>query len=401
VDAGDVKRRLGVEPGTDKRGSKDMFELFPGNYSLSQAVNMGIRAGLQVGEVVRAVGPLAQQDRVGMDELYFAWSRFAEQQVDLASEERDKGFLISAGERLMRAGTAQYVAQVRIQTPELKLQALKAHWANFSEGVRLSGIGYERVEFDSDDGLTAAWWMPGSLTGSAPAVIFYPGFDLDKDMLVPTVANSFQRRGIGVLIVDGPGIGEALWLHDVPSRPDYEVPARDALNYLRTRSDVVGDKVGVVGISLGGYYAARAAAFEPELACCVAWGAVKDFGANQRRRWLATGEEPPGAANSQIVRVMGTPDYASAMERVKEWNLVGKLGGLTQPFLLVHGELDRATSMADAKYVFREVPAKQKELRVFTAGEGGAEHCQIDEPLAARDYIADWVGSVLGPDSSK
>lgn len=372
-----------------------MFEMFPGNYSLSQAVNMGLRSGLQVGEALRAVGGLAAQSRFSMDELYYAWLRFADQQVDLAADERRDGFVMAAGERLLRASTAQYVAQVRMSNRALRREALEAHWATFREGAELAQIGYTRVEYDSPDGQLSAWWMPGSTAGPSPAVIFFPGFDLDKEMLVCTVGNAFQRRGVGVLIVDGPGIGEALWLHDIPSRPDYEVPARATLEYLRSRADVVADRVGVVGISLGGYYATRAAAFEPELACCVAWGAVKDFGRSMRRRWLAD-PTPTGAPNeAQLVAVMGTPDLASAMERVLQWDLTGKLDGLHQPFFLLHGELDRAATLADAKYVFREVPAKQKLLRVFTAGEGGAEHCQIDEPLVAREVIADWCGMIL------
>lgn len=373
-----------------------MFEMFSGNYSLSQAVNMGLRSGLQIGEVVRAVGGLAGQDRFTMDDLYYAWLRFADQQRDLAADERRDGYLIASGERLLRASTAQYVAQVRMSNRKLRREALEAHWATFREGAERAQIGYTRVEFASPDGLLSAWWMPGSLTEPAPAVMFFPGFDLDKEMLVCTVGNAFQRRGVGVLIVDGPGIGEALWLHDIPSRPDYEVPARATLEYLRSRPDVVAERIGVVGISLGGYYATRAAAFEPELACCVAWGAVKDFGASMRRRWLAD-PKPAGTPNeAQLVAVMGTADLDSAMERVQEWSLKGKLGGLHQPFFLLHGELDRQATLADAKDVFREVPARQKEFRVFTAGEGGAEHCQIDEPLVARELIADWCGAVLG-----
>lgn len=373
-----------------------MFEMFPGNYSLSQAVNMGLRAGLQIGEVVRAVGGLAAQDRFTMDDLYYAWLRFADQQLDLAADERRDGYLIAAGERLLRASTAQYVAQVRMGNRKLRREALEAHWATFRQGAELAGIGYERIELDSPDGTLVGWWMPGSRSEPGPAVMFFPGFDLDKEMLVCTVSNAFQRRGVGVLIVDGPGIGEALWLHDIPSRPDYEVPARAVLEYLRSRDDVISDRIGVVGISLGGYYATRAAAFEPDLACCVAWGAVKDFGASMRRRWLAN-PAPTGTPNeAQLIAVMGTDDLESAMERVKQWDLTGKLGGLRQPFFLLHGELDRAATLADAKYVYREVPAKEKEFRVFTAGEGGAEHCQIDEPLVARELIADWCGTILG-----
>ena len=45
------------------------------------------------------------------------------------------------------------------------------------------------------------------------------------------------------------------------------------MDWLELRRDIDATRVGVIAMSLGGYYAPRAAAFEPRLACCVAWGA--------------------------------------------------------------------------------------------------------------------------------
>jgi len=372
-----------------------VFELFPGDYSRSQAVNMGLRSGLQIGEAMRAASDLAKDGSSAWD-WYASWRRFAEQQVDQAEDEFAEGFVIASGERMLRASVGLYVAQARIPDRRHRLDALREHWRVFDLGIERSRLGYERVSFDSPDGELPAWWIPGSTDGSpTPALVYYPGFDLDKEMIVLTLRDSYQRRGIGVLIVDGPGIGETLWLQQMPSRYDYEVPSRAARDYLKTRSDVVADNIGVAGISLGGYYATRSAAFEPSFVCCSAWAGTRNFGGNMRRRWDPQSQTSP-EVNHQLMAVMGKDNMRDALERVIDWNLTGQVGGLHMPYLMVHGELDRQSTLAEAKAIFREIPAEDKTLRVFTAGEGGAEHCQIDEPIASREYISDWTALRMG-----
>jgi cephalosporin-C deacetylase-like acetyl esterase len=53
-------------------------------------------------------------------------------------------------------------------------------------------------------------------------------------------------------------------------RHDYEVPVRYAIDYLEGRADVDAHRVGLMGVSMGGYYAPRAAAFEPRVKAVIA-----------------------------------------------------------------------------------------------------------------------------------
>src|SRR5262249_43676606 len=48
------------------------------------------------------------------------------------------------------------------------------------------------------------------------------------------------------------------------------------IDYLLAQGTVDPRRIAVVGASMGGFYAARAAAFEPRLAACVAWGGAYD-----------------------------------------------------------------------------------------------------------------------------
>src|SRR4029079_1767953 len=79
-------------------------------------------------------------------------------------------------------------------------------------------------------------------------------------------------RGIACLIVDGPGNGESIRFRELYLRPDTEHYATPVFDYLAARPEGDARRIGVIAISLGGYYAPRAAAFEKRYACCLPCG---------------------------------------------------------------------------------------------------------------------------------
>jgi dienelactone hydrolase len=93
-------------------------------------------------------------------------------------------------------------------------------------------------------------WSPGS------------GPDVTKEILYGIIRDELADRGIACLVVDTPGVGEPLRLRGVPSRPDYEVPTTAIVDYLQARPDIDPARIGLLGISLGGYHAPRGAACE-------------------------------------------------------------------------------------------------------------------------------------------
>jgi hypothetical protein len=94
-------------------------------------------------------------------------------------------------------------------------------------------------------------------------------------------------------VIDTPGTGEPLRLRNVPSRPDYEVPTTAIVDYLVTRPDIDPERIGLLGISLGGYYAPRGASFEHRIKACAAWGGVWDYGAVWQHRWDTQSKHTP------------------------------------------------------------------------------------------------------------
>ncbi len=76
-------------------------------------------------------------------------------------------------------------------------------------------------------------------------------------------------RGYNVLAFDGPGQGTSLIQRGLTMRADWESVITPVLDFVLSRADVDGDRVALIGLSLGAYLAPRAASEEHRLAACV------------------------------------------------------------------------------------------------------------------------------------
>jgi dipeptidyl aminopeptidase/acylaminoacyl peptidase len=264
----------------------------------------------------------------------------------------------------------------------------------FKKAIEHAPLKLERIEIESPDGTLPGYLIPSQHSGEGPVVIFYSGFDVVKELLYAFIGDEFARRGISCLVVDTPGVGEPLRLRNVASRPDYEVPTKAIVDHLATRSDIDSSRIGLLGISLGGYYALRGATFEPRIKACVAWGGIWDYGAIWQRRWEQRSKSV-SVPFFQLPWVMGTATMEAALERVKQWTLADVLPKLKQPFLIVHGAEDKAIPIEDAHKALAAAGSLDKELRIFTRDEGGAEHVLADAPSAGIQTICDWFAKKL------
>src|SRR5204863_330125 len=116
------------------------------------------------------------------------------------------------------------------------------------------------VPFDRGSHVVGNLRRPGDVP--APLVLLFPGLDSTKEEFLGW-ENVFLSRGLATFSLDGPGQGES----GLTTRiyPNYEVAATATLDALTGRDDVDLDHVGVAGVSLGGYYAPRAAAYEKRI----------------------------------------------------------------------------------------------------------------------------------------
>ena len=163
------------------------------------------------------------------------------------------------------------------------------------------------------------------------------------------------------------------------------------------RGSISGRRIGMGGISLGGYYAPRAVANDPRFACGFVWGANHDWGEVQKARLRNEGERPVPHYWNHVRWVWGAPDMEAFMALCLQITLDGQMQKITAPFLVTHGEKDRQIPLKYAQRSFDQlVNSSKRELKVFTAREGGVEHVGADNMSFACSYIADWVAETLG-----
>jgi dienelactone hydrolase len=237
--------------------------------------------------------------------------------------------------------------------------------------------------------------------GRRPAMIHFDGFDVTKEwMSLCGIADEFAHRGVSTLMVDHPGVGAALRLQGLAMNPDSERWARAAIDWLELRADVDAARVGVIAMSLGGYYAPRAAAFEPRLACCVAWGARWDnAGSHGRILRDASAARSVTGWLDHALWYYGAVDVDEAERKIAQMTLEGVIDRVTCPLLVVHGANDRQVPTEQAERTIREARHSSKAtLRVFDQDEGGVEHVNGDLFSIAIDAMADWVADTLQPE---
>jgi dipeptidyl aminopeptidase/acylaminoacyl peptidase len=148
----------------------------------------------------------------------------------------------------------------------------------------------------------------------------------------------------------------------------------------------------MMGWSLGGYYAPRAAAFEKRFRLCVAWGANHNWGELQRRRLAREGDRPVPHYWDHVMWVWGKATLEEFLAFAPQVSLVGIVKDISVPFLITHGAHDRQIPIAYAHQCYEEaINSPRRELKIFTGREGGVEHCSADNMEPARSYIADWI----------
>lgn len=382
-----------------------MFEPFPGNYIWNLGVNLAMIGGGNHGEVDIACRPLRDVAARGADAgtaLFFeSWLEVANRLVANAEADLSLGRRWSAAAKLFRA-CGYYLNAERLQARDYP-----PRWAAYSKGlecfrrfVELDGASVEFVEVPYGESSYPALFVPAQATDGrpAPCIVSCNGLDSMKEQIYGNgFAQALARRGISTLLLDQPGTGEALRLRQLPGTHEAERWAGAALDVLMRRADVDPDRIGIFGLSLGGYYAPRAAAMDPRFALCAVMGANHDWGEMQKARRRREGENPVPHYWDHVTWVFGQPNLDRFMEWAPAMCLDGVVERIKVPFLVTHGEGDRQIPVSYAKRSYDQaVRSPDRELRIFTTQDMEVEHCGADNGTVARDFIADWIAERFG-----
>ena len=231
------------------------------NYEALRMLGSVSYGGADVGEILDVVSRVTDGD---FESWVVEWSRTAGYVRDQGLRALDAGYTVTARQALVRAATYYTGAAFNaLHTDPRKRELWERARSSFAAAAALQDPPVEVLEIPFEDAMLPAYFVRGG-EGPRATVINIGGYDSSAEELYHWFARAAAERGFNVLVVEGPGQVGAL--HRNPGlvmRADYEVPISAVVDYLVNPADVDPEWLAIVGYSVGGYLAARAAAFEP------------------------------------------------------------------------------------------------------------------------------------------
>ncbi|HET9719849.1 MAG TPA: alpha/beta fold hydrolase [Solirubrobacteraceae bacterium] len=333
-----------------------------------------IANGIDYNDFVRTTGAIPSWEH-----WLEAWTQTAEMHVGLAEVALDRDAPLSAGQAYLRAAVSYHFSKfVWVLDAELNRRNTLAAVNALYAAHRLLEPEAERIEAGTDAGTVVANLRRPPGPSPAPLVVLIPGLDSTKEEFWHW-ESVFLERGMATLSLDGPGQGETGLTIDM--RPDYEVAVTAVLDALADRPEIDHDRIGAAGVSLGGYYVVRAAAFETRIRALAGVSGPYDFAAG----W----EAMPELTRETVQHHTGAADAAEARERAAALNLTGVAERVTQPCLVITGQRDRVIDWRDTKRIADAVPGAEWVLY-----EEGTHVCN-NIPYKYRPLVADWMRARL------
>ncbi len=379
------------------------FTYFPDDYRWSAAVSIMYSAAYWGSATMGEIDQVGRRlmKHVGDDNAWFReWTKLGDRlRAQGMSEGRKKNNLTAAA--LFRRACMYYQMGERFRTPKDKRandvyrKALDCfrRFAKLTDRFRIEHV---EIPFEKGKKLPALFiHAENTKKANPPAVVYFDGFDVTKEMQYMMGTEDLVRRGISVLIVDAPGNGESIRFRNLYLRHDHEVAGSAALDYLETRKDVNAKRVGVMAISLGGYYAPRNASMEKRFKACVAWGAQWDYQKVWKDRIAAAYKTALSVPGHHLTWIFNVKTMDEALVKLEGFKLDGVVQKMRCPFLLLHGADDQQIGKSVARKLFNAVGSKDKTLKIFTGKEGGAQHCQADNTPLGTVYMHDWLKKKL------
>lgn len=337
-------------------------------------------ASMQARCVIRGID-LADYQRLAekvtsWDDWWDQWTLMGDHYLRLADRYQAAGWPTSAGAARLRAGIAFHFGKALAVRDDPRYRELTTRSVQaVTTGLRLMDPSFERIEVPFDGHIVVGNLRRPLGTQSPPLVVLIPGTESVKEEL-PYWEQDFLTRGMATLTMDGPGQGEVGFSLGI--RHDYEHAVSALLDALTGREDLDLTRIAAAGVSLGGYYAIRTAAFEPRITAVLANCGPWSLGAE----W----DHMPPLYRAKYVWNLGGGDEQTARTRADDITLDGVAERVTVPALVIFGGAD---VLLDADgHGRRTAEALGKgELWMFENGNHGVTNYAAEHQGPAADWV--------------
>ena len=330
-----------------------------------------------------------------LEEWYEAWTKLSAMAID--------------SNKYMHAAYYDRMAEFFLKQSDSRKSALYDKCIEeYHKAFEQLGIEYKAYEVPYEKGFLKCIRMtPGNYKQT---VLVCGGYDSFIEEFVLQV-RKFVQKGFDVILMEGPGQGDCI-RQKIYFTESFELPVATVLDYFGITSCTM------VGISWGGYFALRSAAFEKRIKHVVAYDAMDDgvevmtnifpcFICWYIRKLIKNGNETKlirlltRIAKKSVLAdwmlsqgqfITGADSIPAMYKSLGKHNLTGLYEKIDQDVLLLAGEKDHYIPMCQFERCKEKIiNAKSMTSRCFTRKEGGEQHCQIGNHIIAVDTILDWI----------
>jgi pimeloyl-ACP methyl ester carboxylesterase len=371
--------------------------------------------GADTSEVLETIKHIRSGDAQGW---FRAWSQTGDRVAALAGAMTDR---IAKGRALLRAHNYYRTAEFFLPPDDPKRpESAEKNTRSFYTGLDALGVAYQPIRPAYGEGhhLEAVYYPAASDDSRKPLIVLGGGFDSTLEELYFALVKDAHEHGYSVLAYDGPGQGSVLRDQGLTFTHEWEKPVGAVIDgFLADHARP--QKMVLVGMSMGGYLAPRAAAFDERFDGVVAYDVLFDMGATARRYvppvafWLhdhgftalldaiihAKAALSPGFAwaISNGKWTLGTKDPLETAAALQKYTLAGVAHRIKGDVLILAGTEDHFVPLEQvAQFEKALTSARSVTTKVYDRASGGAEHCQLGAQTLWHADLFDWLAEKFG-----
>jgi len=347
------------------------------------------------------------------------FTKLAEWQRKDAHKRASKGHTTSARDQFFKAcnsfRAAEYYTscldpdhqKLGMQARQCFSEAMNNLWHTFEEHL----ITYKSID------LLVYFMSPSPHEQKRKTLLIVSGFDgtLEEEYFMRGCAA--LERGYNVVLFAGPGQMDIFRMYSSTHfEPDFENPTKTVIDFIKDRPEVDMDSLALMGISFGGYFATRAASYEPRIKALIANSPILNL-----HDYLAafTGYDPAEAPDEQnfsledlpqipedmmnpeeksrcenLMIRFGQPTFKDTFIYLKDFTVGDAVSNIKCPSLALVGSGEGG----EPEKQFNDFAAKVSgpvTKHTFTDFEGADTHCQVGNPSYSASVALDWMDEIF------
>jgi pimeloyl-ACP methyl ester carboxylesterase len=390
---------------------------------LVRAIGETYYKGADIGDCLSTAYSIKEGD---FESWYQEWLKAAKRVHSYANESVKSGHTISAREAYLRASNYYRVAEFLLINPEDP--RIQTTWGSskdcFSKAAELFSPAFEPIEIPYEGTTLPGYFYRveeeddsnNNTNAPRPTLIVHGGFDSTLEELYTSAAAPALERGYNCLTFEGPGQGRVIRKQKIRFRYDWEKVITPVVDYALSLKQIDSKQIALMGISMGGYLAARAAAFEHRISACILYNGVYDgyesFAASFPESLRLAVENGNIEVVNTVVGILsdldanvrfnlkhgmwttGANSPFKLIQDSKKYTVKDIVQNIRCPTLVLEAEKDDSFP-GQPKKVYDALTCPKKYI-LFTAEEGAEEHCQCGAPALSNQRIFDWLDETFG-----